>query len=107
MFQKINYELMWDGTRTNQRKEGMVVVHATQGKKSVDIPTNVYCLKSHFSDGKVTDGNPHNEGLNAMLMQILTDVENTEIEAFRKDIDMTVQRIYSMYCDNFILKYVD
>ena len=100
MFQKINYELMWDGTRTNQRKEGMVVVHATQGKKSVDIPTNVYCLKCHFSDGKVTDGNPHNEGLNAMLMQILTDVENTEIEAFRKDIDMTVQRIYSMYYEN-------
>ena len=39
------------------------------------------------------------DGLNAMINQIMLDIQATEIEAFRKDINMTVQRLYSMYVE--------
>lgn len=100
MFQKITYKFIWDGERHNQRNEGEVMIRAMQGKHNIDIPTNIYCKAGQFSDGRINGRHPLNDSLNAMLMQILTDVENTEIEAFRKDIDMTVQRIYSMYYEN-------
>ena len=51
MFQKITYEFVWDGTRQNQRKEGEVMVSAMQGKRNIDIPTNIYCKAGQFSDG--------------------------------------------------------
>lgn len=100
MFQKISYSLVLDTSRRNFKRESEIMVHCAQGRKSVDIPTSIYCLKDQFSDGKINDKNPMSEGLNAMLIQILTDVEQTEIEAFRKDIHCSVQTIYSIYVDN-------
>lgn len=100
MFQKINYEFILDTSRRNQRRESEVMLHCTQGKKSVDIPTSVYCLKPQFENGKINGLHPHSDGLNAMLTQVLTDVEQTEIEAFRKDIQCSVQTIYSIYVDH-------
>ena len=35
-----------------------------------------------------------------MINQIMLDIQATEIEAFRKDINMTVQRLYSMYVES-------
>ena len=78
----------------------MVVVHATQGKKYIDIPTDIYCYKYQFSDGKINDRHMDCDGLNAMLLQVISDIQHTEIDAFRKDVDMTVQRIYAMYFEH-------
>ncbi len=100
MFRKIQYEFQLDTSRRNQRFESEVVLHCTQGKKAIDIPTSVFCTKPYFDKGKITDTHPMHKGLNAMLTQILTDVENTEIEAFRKDIQCSVQTIYSIYVDH-------
>lgn len=100
MFQKINYEFILDTSRRNQRRESEVMLHCTQGKKFVDIPTSVFCMKPQFTDGKINDSHPMHDGLNAMLTQVLTDVEKTEIEAFRKDIQCSVQTIYSIYVDH-------
>ena len=78
----------------------MIVVRASQGRKSVDIPTNIFCQSNQFSNGYINSLHPQFDGLNAMLNQIILDIQATEIEAFRKDINMTVQRLYSMYVES-------
>lgn len=77
----------------------MIVIRASQGRKSVDIPTNIFCQSRQFSDGYINSLHPQYDGLNAMLNQIILDIQATEIEAFKHDINMTVQRLYSMYVE--------
>ena len=100
MLQKISYDVIFNPSKQSRSGEGMVMVRASQGKKSVDIPTNIYCEGRQFSGGFINSLHPQFDGLNAMLNQIILDIQATEIEAFRRDINMTVQRLYSMYVES-------
>lgn len=100
MLQKICYDVVFNPSKKWSRTgDGMIMVRASQGRKSVDIPTNIYCQSKQFSNGYINSLHPQYEGLNAMLDQIILNIQATEIEAFRKDINMTVQRLYSMYVE--------
>ena len=98
MFRKIVYEPVF--IPKGRRKEGDIMIRCTQGGRSVDIPTNISCMSHQFSCGSINYHKEGHDGLNAMLTQIISDIQSTEIEAFRKDIEMTVQRIYSMYWEH-------
>lgn len=99
MLQKISYDVIFNPSKKGRTGEGMVMVRASQGRKSVDIPTNIYCSSNQFSCGYINSLHPQYAGLNAMLNQIILDIQATEIEAFKKDINMTVHRLYSMYVE--------
>ena len=100
MLQKISYDVIFNPSKKWSRTgDGMIMIRASQGRKSVDIPTNIYCQSKQFSDGYINSLHPQYDGLNAMLDQIMLDIQETEIEAFRRDINMTVQRLYSMYVE--------
>lgn len=100
MLHKIVYDVIFNPSKKYSRTgDGMIVIRASQGKKSVDIPTNIFCQSKQFSDGYINSLHPQFDGLNAMINQIMLDIQATEIEAFRKDINMTVQRLYSMYVE--------
>jgi len=100
MLHKIVYDVIFNPSKKWSRTgDGMIMIRASQGRKSVDIPTNIFCQSSQFSDGYINSLHPQFNGLNAMINQILLDIQATEIEAFRRDINMTVQRIYSMYVE--------
>ena len=100
MLHKIQYDVIFNPSKQGRTGDGMVMVRASQGKKSVDIPTNIYCESKQFSNGYINSLHPQFDGLNAMINQIMLDIQATEIEAFRKDINMTVQRLYSMYVES-------
>lgn len=100
MLHKIVYDVIFNPSKKWSRTgDGMIMIRASQGRKSVDIPTNIFCQSKQFSDGYINSLHPQFNGLNAMINQILLDIQATEIEAFRKDINMTVQRLYSMYVE--------
>ena len=100
MLQKIVYDVVFNPSKKWSRTgDGMIVIRASQGRKSVDIPTNIFCQSRQFSDGYINSLHPQYDGLNAMLNQIILDIQATEIEAFKHDINMTVQRLYSMYVE--------
>ena len=100
MLHKIVYDVIFNPSKKWSRTgDGMVMIRATQGRKSVDIPTNIFCQSRQFSDGFINSLHPQYDGLNAMINQIMLDIQATEIEAFRRDINMTVQRLYSMYVE--------
>ena len=101
MLHKIVYDVIFNPSKKYSRTgDGMVMIRASQGRKSVDIPTNIFCQSRQFSDGYINSLHPQFDGLNAMINQILLDIQATEIEAFRRDINMTVQRLYSMYVES-------
>lgn len=100
MLHKISYDVIFNPSKQSRIGDGMVMVRASQGKKSVDIPTNIFCESKQFSAGYINSLHPQYDGLNAMISQIVLDIQNTEIEAFRRDINMTVQRLYSMYVES-------
>lgn len=100
MLHKITYDVIFNPSKKWSRTgDGMIMIRASQGRKSVDIPTNIFCQSKQFSDGYINSLHPQFDGLNAMINQILLDIQATEIEAFRRDINMTVQRLYSMYVE--------
>jgi integrase len=100
MLHKIVYDVIFNPSKKWSRTgDGMIMIRASQGRKSVDIPTNIFCQSKQFSDGYINSLHPQFNGLNAMINQILLDIQATEIEAFRRDINMTVQRLYSMYVE--------
>lgn len=100
MLHKIVYDVIFNPSKKWSRTgDGMIMIRASQGRKSVDIPTNIFCQSKQFSDGYINSMHPQFDGLNAMINQILLDIQATEIEAFRRDINMTVQRLYSMYVE--------
>ena len=100
MLHKIVYDVIFNPSKKWSRTgDGMVMIRASQGRKSVDIPTNIFCQSRQFSDGFINSLHPQYDGLNAMINQIMLDIQATEIEAFRRDINMTVQRLYSMYVE--------
>lgn len=100
MLHKISYDVIFNPSKQSRTGDGMVMIRASQGRKSVDIPTNIYCQSKQFSGGYINSLHPQYDGLNAMLDQIMLDIQATEIEAFRRDINMTVQRLYSMYVES-------
>lgn len=99
MLHKISYDVIFNPSKLSRTGDGMVMIRASQGRKSVDIPTNIYCESKQFSAGYINSLHPQFDGLNAMLNQIMLDIQATEIEAFRRDINLSVQKLYSMYVE--------
>ena len=82
MLQKIVYDVVFNPSKKWSRTgDGMIVIRASQGRKSVDIPTNIFCQSKQFSDGYINSLHPQFDGLNAMINQIMLDIQSTEIEA--------------------------
>ena len=99
MLHKISYDVIFNPSKQSRTGDGMVMIRASQGRKSVDIPTNIYCESKQFSAGYINSLHPQFDGLNAMLNQIMLDIQATEIEAFKRDINLSVQKLYSMYVE--------
>lgn len=99
MFQKIVYDVVLS-EQTNYNGEYMLMVRATQQCRYVDIPTNIYVRKYQFKNGLVTDKHKQYEGLNAMIQNIVTDIQATEIEAYRKGVEISPQKIYTIYVEH-------
>ena len=79
MLQKISYDVIFNPSKYSRAGEGMLMVRASQGRKSVDIPTNIYCESRQFSNGYINSLHPQFDGLNAMLNQIILEIQQTEI----------------------------
>lgn len=99
MLQKISYDVVFSPSKHSNLGDGMLMIKASQGERVVTLPTNIYCNKDHFTDGYVNEKNPQYQGLNAMLNQILLDVQQTEIDAFRRGIQASAQSVFTMYLD--------
>lgn len=99
MFKKIVYNVVLSNIK-NCVGELMLVVRASQGKSFIDIPTYIYVYKDLFVDGLISQKHPQCDGLNAMLKNIINDIQATEIEAYKKDIEISVQKVYSIYTEH-------
>ena len=75
MLHKISYDVIFNPSKQHRSGDGMLMVRASQGRKSVDIPTNIYCESRQFSGGYVNSLHPQFDGLNAMLNQIILDIQ--------------------------------
>lgn len=84
----------------NTRREYMLMVRASQQKKYVDIPTYIYIHKNMFDKGLVSKKHPQSDGLNAMLTNIVMDIQGVEIEAYKHDIEVSTQKVYTMYVEH-------
>lgn len=99
MFQKISYDVVYDQSLHSRAGNGMLMVRASQGKRSIDFPTNIYCERNQFSNGYINELHPQHDGLNAMLNQIVMELQSTEVDAFRRGIDVSIQAVYTIYTE--------
>lgn len=99
MLQKISYDVVFDPSLHSRAGNGMLMVRASQGKRSIDFPTNIYCERNQFSNGYINELHPQHDGLNAMLNQIVMELQSTEVDAFRRGIDVSVQAVYTIYTE--------
>lgn len=76
----------------------MVKIKASLNNRSTSIPTNIYVTNSQFHDQEIV-GHEQAKGLNAMINKYIMELQSIEIEAFRKDIDITIPMLYSMYVE--------
>ena len=66
MLHKIVYDVIFNPSKKYSRTgDGMIMIRASQGRKSVDIPTNIFCQSKQFSDGYINSLHPQFDGLNA------------------------------------------
>ena len=60
MLHKIVYDVIFNPSKKWSRTgDGMVMIRDSQGRKSVDIPTNIFCQSRQFSDGYESRGQVH------------------------------------------------
>lgn len=80
----------------NGRGERHLKIKATVRNRSITFPTNIYVKKEQFASEEVVN---HQQciGLNAMLSKCIMDLQNVEIELFRREIDLTINSLYSCY----------
>ena len=98
--EKIRYRLVFN-RRNELNKNGMalVQVEATLNKRKIYMTTNVY-LKPEWWDKehKEVVNHPQAEGLNLMLWQFMLDLQNVEIELWKRGTTPTLAMIKS--CGN-------
>lgn len=84
--EKIRYRLVFNRKNTlNKEGKALVQVEATLNKRKAYMTTNVY-LKPEWwdKDRRQVTGHPQAEGLNLMLWQFLLDLQNVEIELWKR-----------------------
>lgn len=95
--EKIRYRLVFNRKKTlNKKGEALVQVEATLNKRKVYMTTNVY-LKPEWwdKDRKQVVNHPQAEGLNLMLWQFMLDLQNVEIELWKRGTTPTLAMMKS------------
>lgn len=111
MTQKIVYSVCMDDSARNGRGEHMLMIRASLNRREAMFPTNIYVGKNQFTD-EIVVAHEQATGLNAMIGQMVMDLQALELEAFRREMDLTVQTLYSMYmerltADTPLVKFCD
>ena len=95
--EKIRYRLVFNRKKTlNKEGKALVQVEATLNKRKVYMTTNVY-LKPEWwdKDKKQVVNHPQAEGLNLMLWQFILDLQNVEIELWKRGTPPTLALLKS------------
>lgn len=95
--EKIRYRLVFNRKKTlNKEGKALVQVEATLNKRKVYMTTNVY-LKPEWwdKDRKLVVNHPQADGLNLMLWQFVLDLQNVEIELWKRGTAPTLAMIKS------------
>ena len=95
--EKIRYRLVFNRKKTlNKEGKALVQLEATLNKRKIYITTNVY-LKPEWwdKDKKQVVNHPQAEGLNLMLWQFILDLQNVEIELWKRGTPPTLAMIKS------------
>ncbi len=95
--EKIRYRLVFNRKKTlNNDGKALVQVEATLNKRKVYMTTNIY-LKPEWWDKehKLVVNHPQAEGLNLMLWQFVLDLQNVEIELWKRGTTPTLAMIKS------------
>lgn len=93
--EKIKYRLVFNRKNTlNKEGKALVQVEASLNKRKIYMSTNVY-LKPEWWDSskKLIVGHPQAEGLNLMLWQFIIDLQNVEIEMWKRGVTPTLALI--------------
>lgn len=80
----------------NGRGEKHLKIQATVRNRSITFPTNIYVKKDQFSNEEIVN-HQQSAGLNAMIGKYIIDLQNVEIELFRREIDVTIQSLFTCY----------
>jgi site-specific recombinase XerD len=78
--------------RLNKRGEGLIHILAYLKKKSVYFTTHVYVKPNQFKDGLVVN-HPNAESINYYLGKMKQDIENIELDYFKKGVVPTLPMI--------------
>lgn len=95
--EKIRYRLVFNRKKKlNKKGEALVQVEAALNKRKVYMTTNVY-LKPEWwdKDRKQVVNHPQAEGLNLMLWQFMLDLQNVEIELWKRGTTPTLAMMKS------------
>ena len=95
--EKIRYRLVFNRKNTlNKEGKALVQVEATLNKRKAYMTTNVY-LKPEWwdKDKKQVVNHPQAEGLNLMLWQFILDLQNVEIELWKRGTPPTLALLKS------------
>lgn len=95
--EKIKYRLVFNRKKTlNKEGKALVQVEATLNKRKVYMTTNVYLRPEWWNkDKKLVVNHPQAEGLNLMLWQFMLDLQNVEIELWKRGTTPTLAMIKS------------
>lgn len=80
----------------NGRGERHLKIQATVKNRSIMFPTNIFVKKEQFSSEEVVN-HTQSSGLNAMLGQYIIDLQQVELDLFRREINLTINSLYSCY----------
>ena len=95
---KVIYTIVLDAKTKNGRGEYMLKIKATLNGRSISFPTNIFVHKYQFEDEVVIE-HPQAKQLNAMLNKYIMEMQSMELEAFKRDMDLTIQNLCTIYCE--------
>lgn len=95
--EKIRYRLVFNRKKTlNKEGKALVQVEATLNQRKVYMTTHVYLKPEWWDrDRKLVINHPQAEGLNLMLWQFVLDLQNSEIEMWKRGVMPTLAMIKS------------
>lgn len=91
--EKIRYRLVFNRKNTlNRNGKALIQVEASLNKHKIYMTTGVY-LTPDCWDGRQVINHPQADGLNLMLWQFLLDLQNLEIEMWKRGVTPTLAMI--------------
>lgn len=96
---KVIYNVIMDEKTKNGRGERMLKIKASISGRSVSFPTNIFVYKHQFKEEMVIE-HPQAKQLNALLCKHILDLQAYELDAFKNDIDVTIQSLCTMYVEH-------